>query len=55
MLGGWGVGGMGESVALTTSRSGEPDGVSLRTRLPLAAEVQGLTPPGSPAFGRETG
>ncbi len=37
------------SVAFTASRSGEPDGVSLRT-LPPNDSVRGLTPPGSPVF-----
>ena len=40
---------MGESVALTTCQSGEPDGVSLRT-LPLGDGVRGLTLPGTLAF-----
>ena len=36
-------------MALATNRTGEPDGVSLRTGPPHAG-VRGLTPPGSPAW-----
>ncbi len=41
---------MGETIAFVASRSGEPDGVSLRT-IPPAVGVRGLTPPGSPDLG----
>ncbi len=47
--GGWGGEGIAESVAPPERRSGEPDGVSLRT-WPLADPVRGVTPPGSLAF-----